>query len=70
MYMFPAGAFQFLDGGTLDLGLIRDGTLNAANDAQMFSETFEGVLRRGGEALRITQELTPNGTARAAAAAS
>lgn len=67
--MFPAGAFQFLDGGTLDLGLVRDSTLNAANDHQMFSETFEGVLYRGGEAFRITQALTPSGIARAAAAA-
>lgn len=67
-YMFPAGAFQFLDGGTLDLGLVRDSTLNAANDFQMFSETFEAVLFRGGEALRIKQAVTPNGIARAAAA--
>ncbi|MCZ2810227.1 major capsid protein [Modestobacter sp. VKM Ac-2979] len=65
-YMFPAGAFQFLDGGTLDLGLVRDSTLNAANDFQMFSETFESVLFRGGEALRIDQALTPSGIARAA----
>ncbi len=67
-YMFPAGAFQFLDGGTLDLGLIRDSTLNSANDAQIFSETFEGLLYRGGEAFRITTPVTPNGIARAAAA--
>ena len=26
----PTGSFQFLDGGTLDLGLVRDSTLNAA----------------------------------------
>lgn len=68
-YMFPAGAFQFLDGGTLDLGLVRDSTLNAANDLQMFSETFEAVAFRGGEALRISQAVTPSGIARAAAAA-
>lgn len=68
-YMFPAGAFQFLDGGTLDLGLVRDSTLNLANDFQMFSETFEAVAFRGGEALRISQAVTPSGIARAAEAA-
>src|SRR5688500_17761164 len=41
--LFPAGAFQFLDGGTLDLGLVRDSTLNAANDFSTFMETFEAV---------------------------
>ncbi len=66
-YMFPAGAFQFLDGGTLDLGLVRDSTLNAANDFTTFMETFEAVAFRGGEALRISQAVTPSGIARAAA---
>ncbi|MFC5066189.1 major capsid protein [Actinomycetospora atypica] len=68
MYMFPAGAFQFLDGGTLDLGLVRDSTLNAANDYQMFVETFEAVLFRGGVSLRISQPVSPSGVSRAAAA--
>jgi len=66
-YLFPAGAMQFLDGGTLDLGLVRDSTLNAANDYQMFSESFEAVLFRGGESLRISQVVSPSGIARAAA---
>lgn len=66
-YMFPAGAFQFLDNGTLDLGLVRDSTLNAANDYQMFSETFEAVAFRGGESFRISQAVTPSGLSQAAA---
>ncbi len=66
-YLFPAGAFQFLDGGTLDLGIVRDSTLNAANDFMTFTETFEAVLFRGGEAFRISQAVTPSGIARAAA---
>ncbi|MDT0276711.1 major capsid protein [Blastococcus goldschmidtiae] len=66
-YMFPAGAFQFLDGGTLDLGLVRDSQLNAANDFSTFMETFEAVAFRGGEAFRISQAVTPSGVARAAA---
>jgi hypothetical protein len=36
--------FQFLDGGELDPGLVRDAKLNAANDFELFSERFEGVL--------------------------
>jgi hypothetical protein len=66
-YLFPAGAFVFLDGGKLDVGIIRDSTLTAANDYMLFSETFEGVVFRGGEAFRIRQPLTPSGVARAAA---
>ncbi|WP_091541072.1 major capsid protein [Modestobacter sp. DSM 44400] len=66
-YMFPAGAFQFMDGGTLDLGIVRDSELNAANDFEMFSEGFEAVLHRGGEAFRISQAVTPSGISRAAA---
>lgn len=67
-YLFPAGSMQFLDGGTLDLGLVRDSVLNAANDYMLFSETFESVVFRGGESFRISQPVTPNGVARAAAA--
>ncbi len=66
-YMFPAGAFQFLDGGTLDLGIVRDSSLVASNDFMTFTETFEAVLFRGGEAFRINQAVTPSGITRAAA---
>lgn len=65
-YLFPAGAFNFLDGGTLDLGIVRDSTLTAANDYMLFSETFEALLYRGGEAFRINQAVTPSGIAQAA----
>lgn len=34
--------FIHLDGGTLDLGVVRDSTLNATNDFQVFGEVFEG----------------------------
>lgn len=65
-YLFPAGAFSLMDGGTLDLGMIRDSTLNAANDYQMFMETFEAAVYRGGEAFRISVPVNPSGIARAA----
>ena len=67
-YLFPAGAWHFMDGDTLDLGIIRDATLTAANDSMMFSETFEAVLFRGGESLRINQAVAPSGIAQAALA--
>jgi hypothetical protein len=46
-YLFAEGTFLFLDGGTLDLGLVRDSTLNSTNDYRMFIESFEGVAKVG-----------------------
>jgi len=60
-YLFAEGTFLFLDGGTLDLGLVRDSTLNATNDYKMFVETFEGVAKVGIESLRVTSRLEPTG---------
>ncbi len=62
-YMFAEGTFLFLDGGTLDLGLVRDSTLNATNDYKMFVETFEGLAKRGVESLRVTSRLSATGAA-------
>lgn len=62
-YMFAEGTFLFLDGGTLDLGLVRDSTLNSTNDYKMFTETFEGVAKRGVESYRITSALRATGEA-------
>lgn len=56
-YLFAEGTFLFLDGGTLDLGLVRDSTLNATNDYKIFLETFEGVAKVGVESLRVTSNL-------------
>ncbi len=43
--IFPQGAFIHVDGGSLELGLVRDSTLNSTNDFQLFGETFENVAR-------------------------
>lgn len=43
--VFVEGAFIHVDGGSLELGLVRDSTLNSTNDFQMFGETFENVAR-------------------------
>jgi hypothetical protein len=62
-YMFPEGSFQFLDGGRLDLGVVRDSTLDATNDFETFIETFEGIAWRGFKngALQFVTELCPSG---------
>jgi hypothetical protein len=62
-YLFSEGTFLFLDGGTLDLGLVRDSTLIGTNDYKTFVETFEGVAKVGIESLRVTSRLEPTGMA-------
>jgi hypothetical protein len=61
-YLFPEGSWLFLDGGTLDLGIVRDSTLNSTNDFQMFAETFENVHFHGVESLRIVIDVCPDGS--------
>jgi hypothetical protein len=64
-YLYAEGTFLFLDGGSLDLGIIRDSSLVGTNDYKMFVETFEGVAKVGIEALAITQTVNVNGVAAA-----
>jgi hypothetical protein len=45
--IFPEGAFIHVDSGSLELGIIRDSTLNSTNDYQIFGETFENVALLG-----------------------
>jgi hypothetical protein len=61
--LFPEGSIQFLDGGRLDLGVVRDSTLDATNDYETFVETFEGIADRGFEnsAIQFVTELCANG---------
>ena len=64
-YLFAEGTFLFLDGGTMDLGIIRDSTLVGTNDYKMFVETFENVAKVGVESLKVTSTINVNGTASA-----
>ena len=64
-YLFAEGTFIFLDGGTLDLGIVRDSTLVGTNDYLMFLETFENVAKVGVESLAITSTININGAAAA-----
>ena len=43
--IFPEGAFLGIDSGTLELGIVRDSTLNSTNDFQVFGERFRNVAR-------------------------
>ncbi len=61
--LYPEGSWLFLDGGTLDLGIVRDSTLNATNDYQVFAETFEAAALIGVESLALTMDLCPSGEA-------
>lgn len=67
-YLFSEGTFLFLDGGTLDLGLVRDSQLNSTNDYQLFLETFEGVAKIGIESLRVVAEVEIAGASAATVA--
>jgi hypothetical protein len=54
--MYAPGTFVELDGGTLDLGVVRDSILNATNDFQVFSEPFVGWCQPGHE-VRLLDEV-------------
>jgi hypothetical protein len=60
-WLYPEGSWMFLDGGELNLGMIRDSTLNATNNFQMFSETFEKAIFRGHESISLQFDICPNG---------
>jgi hypothetical protein len=65
-YLYPEGSWLFLDGGTLDLGVVRDSTLNSTNDFQMFAESFENVAFHGVVSYRLTMDICPSGNTSAA----
>lgn len=60
-YLFPEGSFLYLDGGVLELGLVRDSVLNATNDFQIFGESFENVAFVGVESLAVTTTVDDRG---------
>jgi hypothetical protein len=64
-YLFPEGSMQFLDAGRLDLGVVRDSTLDSTNDYETFVETFESVAYRGyaSGALQLVSTLESTGAA-------
>lgn len=69
-FLAPEGTWLRVDGGELDLGIVRDSVLNATNDFQMFGEVFENYANIGIESFKITSTICGNGVVSAPAAPS
>lgn len=63
--LFAEGTWMYIDGGTLDIGIIRDSTLVGTNDYKTFTETFEGAAKIGPESLHVTSTVEMCGAAAA-----
>jgi hypothetical protein len=61
--IFAEGTWLVLDGGTLDLGVIRDSSHVANNTYCEFTESFYNVTRVGGESVHVTSTLAVTGSA-------
>jgi len=59
--IFPSGTWLHLDAGELQLGVVRDSSLNATNDFQIFAESWENIGKVGVESLWVTTEVCPSG---------
>lgn len=59
--LYPEGSWLFLDGGQLDLGIVRDSALIKKNDYMQFSETFEAATRIGCESMWVTSAIQLTG---------
>lgn len=66
-YLFAPGTFVRLDGGTLDVGLVRDSTLNRTNDFEMFMEEWIGFAMLGCESIHLVSDPCVTGAAPALA---
>lgn len=62
-YMYAPGTWTRMDGGTLDVGLVRDSTLNRTNDLQMFMEEWTGMIFLGLESIKGTSTVCASGAA-------
>lgn len=60
-YAFPEGSWLYLDAGTLELGIVRDSTLNSTNDYQIFGETFEQAAFIGVESIEVELDVCATG---------
>lgn len=65
--LFREGDWLYLDGGTLDLGVVRDSTLNGENRFQTFSESFETTAFRGVESIHLVLQVQATGESAATA---
>ncbi len=60
-FLYPEGSWLHLDSGVLELGVVRDSSLNRTNDFEIFGETWENVAFVGVESLAITFTVCPSG---------
>lgn len=60
-YLFSPGTFVRLDGGSLDVGLVRDSALNRTNDLELFMEEWTGLCMLGLESVKVTSTVCPSG---------
>jgi hypothetical protein len=60
-YVFADGTWVYLDGGTLDLGVVRDANLVNTNDYRVFFETFENIAKVDNESYAVTIDTCING---------
>jgi hypothetical protein len=51
--LFAPGTLVRLDGGTLDIGMVRDSTLNVNNNFQIFTESFDAIAKIGHEVMLV-----------------
>ncbi len=64
--LFAPGTFVRMDGGSLNLGIVRDSTLNSTNEFQVFVETFEAVCEVGHDSWLLDDiTICPRGSAAA-----
>jgi len=62
LVLYPAGAHTRLDGGSLDLGVVRDSTLNSTNDyTAAWTEEFWAVVSRCAS-FKTAVPIVPSGT--------
>lgn len=59
--LWNEGDLSYLDGGTLDLGVIRDTASVASNSYTTFMEEFNGLAFRGQEMYHLAAALEPRG---------
>lgn len=57
----PEGSWVFMDGGTWDLGVVRDSNLVGRNAYRLFAESWENAYLIGPESLAVTMTVAING---------
>lgn len=61
LLLYQEGKWINLDGGTLDVGIVRDSGLVEANRYRMFMEEWSNPVHRGVESFRVVCGLQPSG---------